>query len=122
MTLFSELVIHREFTVEAGYQSAEQLLTKAKAQPDAILCASYTLFEGFLQFLKTFDTKRLTKIKLATFDDHPLLDFLPFKVNSVCQDAQSLGKTAFNLVYESLQGKQNLHSVVVPSQLIVRDL
>ncbi|MBN1782247.1 LacI family DNA-binding transcriptional regulator [bacterium] len=115
------LVIHGEFTVEGGYHSAEQLLTQKSGQPDAILTASYTLLEGLLQYMHNHDPDLLGRIKLATFDDHPLLDFMPFKINAVLQDANTLGKAAFDCVMKSIHGEGPVESLVVPPMLIIRD-
>lgn len=96
-------------------------MTEKSTLPDAILTASYTLFEGLLQYIKEVDIQWVYTIKMATFDDHPLLDFLPFKVNSVLQDTETIGKTSFHLVIQALKGIGNLRSEVIPPKLIIRD-
>lgn len=115
-----DLIVHGEFTVEAGYLATKQLFSAAHIYPDAIFTASYTLLEGLFQYAREFNLNILQRIKLATFDDHPLFDFLPFKVNSVQQNTELMGKTAFDLVLQAIRGNRNLENVVIPPKFIIR--
>lgn len=64
--------------------------------PDAIMATSYTLLEGVLDVL--VERPNLTKnLRLATFGDNRLLDFLPFKVNSLPQQFDLISSKALSL-------------------------
>ncbi|MFH1760702.1 MAG: LacI family DNA-binding transcriptional regulator, partial [bacterium] len=71
------LVVHGGFAVDAGYKSAKHLLASCAERPQAIFTASFTLFEGLLNFLKEKYNGIPSGMGLATFDHHPLLEHLP---------------------------------------------
>ncbi len=117
----SSLVVHGEFTAEGAFASSQKLFESLDQYPEAIFTASYTILEGLLAYLKQYHPEGLEKIRIATFDDHPLLDYLPFKINSAVQDSELMGTTAFDLVMRLLKGETDMKPVVIPPKLIFRD-
>ncbi|MCL9779848.1 catabolite repressor/activator [Vibrio sp. S4M6] len=88
------------------------------ALPDAIMTTSYTLLEGVLDVL--VDRPELTeKLKLATFGDNRLLDFLPFKVNSLPQQFDVISTKALELAIAATNKAKNLTPQV---ELVTRKL
>ncbi len=74
--------------------------------PDVIVTTSYTLLEGVLDVMLESPTL-MNQIKLATFGDNRLLDFLPYKINSLPQQfdliADSVMALALKMVVERVQ-------------------
>ena len=91
------------------------------AIPDAIVTTSYTLLEGVLDILvkKPELAKRL---KVATFGDNRLLDFLPFKVNSLPQQFDLISSKAVLMAIGAARNKsQRIPEVeLVPRKIKIR--
>lgn len=113
-----ELIFEGAFTPSSGYKSMQKL-TESGILPDAVFTASFTLFEGVLEYLKKQD--RAT-IKLGTFDNHPFMDFIRWPVDSISQDCQSMGREAFSILTDLMQGKKpaNKH-IIVPTKAVYRN-
>ena len=115
------LIIHGGFSAQAGYQSAKTLFSRLCEKPEAVFTSSFTLFEGMLNYFQKADVNCLHNIRMATFDDHPLLDFLPFPVNSALQEYTSVGENAFQLVLNALNGRPAAEKTIIKPKLIYRD-
>lgn len=61
--------------------------------PDALITTSYTLLEGVLDVLLEHPDL-MRKLKLGTFGDNRLLDFLPIKINSLPQQFEVIADSA----------------------------
>jgi LacI family fructose operon transcriptional repressor len=113
------LVSHGYFTPESGYKQVSRFLSR-KNSVQAIFTASYTLFEGLLLYIREKGFESVKQVRLGTFDDHPVLDLLPIRVDSVKQDADTMGKTAFNLALSVLEGRKGIKGKVLDTELIIR--
>lgn len=72
--------------------------------PDAIVTASYTLMDGLLDAL--LERGPLPPaLRLATFGDDRLLDFLPCKVNSLPQDHDKVAERALTRALQAIRGR-----------------
>lgn len=71
--------------------------------PDAIVTASYTLMDGLLDPLLA-SAMPPAALKLATFGDDRLLDFLPCKVNSLPQDHDQVAERALLHALAAVRG------------------
>ncbi|MDZ7723496.1 MAG: LacI family DNA-binding transcriptional regulator [candidate division KSB1 bacterium] len=116
-----DLIIHGDFTSEGGYQSTRTLFSRLQQKPDAVFTSSFTLFEGMLSYFKETDPSFLRRIRMATFDDHPLLDFLPFPVNSALQEYTAVGKNTVQMLLNALNGVSDIKSAIIKPRLIYRD-
>nr|WP_155826479.1 catabolite repressor/activator [Halomonas zhanjiangensis] len=97
---------------------AQQVLNQPEGV-DALVTASYTLMEGvFDAFLERGGLSK--HIRLATFGDHRLLDFLPEPVNSVLQDYDRIAALTLNSALEAAQGGRNVGQQVVKRHLFKR--
>lgn len=86
--------------------------------PDALITASYTLLEGALEALTTrygslFDP-RLSALRLATFGDDRLLDFLPQRVESLRQRYDQIAALTLEHALGALDGHYRPGHWVVP--------
>lgn len=89
------------FDQAAGYKLALRLIDEKKL-PDAIIITSYTLFEGVFSVLANHPAQ-LRSIKLATFGDHPLLDYLPITVQSLSQQYELIAQKVLQLTYSAIK-------------------
>ncbi len=93
------------FSAEDGKKVFEGWVYSDKL-PDAVITTSYTLLEGVLDVL--VEKPHLTRnLRLATFGDNRLLDFLPFKVNSLPQQFDVISSKALVLALNSAQKRNN---------------
>ncbi|CCN81333.1 Fructose repressor [Vibrio nigripulchritudo SFn27] len=87
--------------------------------PDAIVVTSYTLLEGILDgLLET--PELLNKIKLATFGDNRLLDFLSIKVNSLPQQFELIADHAMEMGINASAKRYKPGLELVHRKLVVR--
>ncbi|MDB1125435.1 catabolite repressor/activator [Vibrio algarum] len=90
-----------------------------KTVPDAIVVTSYTLLEGVLDVLLEHP-KLMSNIKLGTFGDNRLLDFLPIKVNSLPQQFELISDSALALALTASAKRQQSGIELIPRKLIRR--
>ncbi|MFO6422606.1 catabolite repressor/activator [Motilimonas sp. KMU-193] len=106
------------FSTEQGFQLTQDWL-KQGILPDAIVVTSYTLFEGVLDCLSQ-SKQNFKRVKLATFGDHRLLDFLPIKIQSMPQQLELVVEKALALALSACQGHYHAGIDVIPRRLIKR--
>ncbi|MGF1908512.1 catabolite repressor/activator [Vibrio kasasachensis] len=88
--------------------------------PEAVITTSYTLLEGVLDEL-ILNPQIASKLKLATFGDNRLLDFLPFKVNSLPQQFEIIADSALILALSAVGKKYQAGVKLVPRKIVVRN-
>ncbi|WP_260261885.1 catabolite repressor/activator [Vibrio intestinalis] len=87
--------------------------------PQAIITTSYTLLEGVLDVLLE-QPHLMAKIKLATFGDNRLLDFLPIKINSMQQQFELIADSALALALNGAAKRYEAGIELVPRKIVVR--
>ena len=113
-------VFHGDFTASSGYRMAREALAVHNGFPKAFFTASYTILEGILQFIKENVPATPANVRAGTFDDYPLLDHLPLRINSVRQDCRAMAQAAFELLEDYSLGRK-ARNRIIPVKLIVRD-
>ncbi|QTP55967.1 catabolite repressor/activator [Billgrantia sulfidoxydans] len=84
--------------------------------PDAVVTASYTLLDGVFDVL--LEEGGLPQaLRLATFGDSRLLDFLPLPVNSAVQDHDRMAAMVLTCALAASQGDYRVGQQVVPRTL-----
>ncbi len=121
LELDPSLAFQEDYTPAGGYRMIGKAFEKKGRMPEAVFTASYTLLEGVLQFVRERLGGIPPALKIATFDDHPLLDYLPCRIISVRQDCNALAATAFELFEASFRKPARARHVRVPPKLIVRE-
>ncbi|MGL6312364.1 LacI family DNA-binding transcriptional regulator [Vibrio sp. WXL103] len=110
-------VFHRDYQADAGYQMMYHFVEQYGREPKALFTASYTLLEGVLRYLAEQDLLNST-IRLATFDNYPILDCLPLKVDAIEQDCQLIAQNLFDqascLLSDPTQASK---AIVLPAKL-----
>lgn len=92
--------------------------------PQALVTASYTLLEGALDVLLTkysMETLQKRPLRMATFGNDRLLDFLPLKVNSMQQDLERIAALALSSVLDAIEGRLSPGTIEIERTLIRRD-
>ncbi|MPW35828.1 catabolite repressor/activator [Vibrio sp. B1Z05] len=83
------------FSANEGRLLAQQWVDN-DCVPDAIICTSYTLLEGVLDVVLP-NPELVKRLKIATFGDNRLLDFIPIKVNAMAQRFEEIADSALAL-------------------------
>ncbi|WP_105901035.1 catabolite repressor/activator [Vibrio gangliei] len=108
-----------QFNPESGRIAMEKWLAN-NALPDAIITTSYTLLEGVLDVL--FERPELmSKVRLATYGDNRLLDFLPIKINSLSQRFEIIADSALELALNASAKRYKPGVELVARKLKVRN-
>ncbi|MGC5703369.1 catabolite repressor/activator [Pseudomonas sp. NFXW11] len=97
------LVEHGEaFSRDCGRQLMEELLQRLGHLPDALVTTSYVLLQGVFDALHDFPLKS-RPLRLGTFGDTQLLDFLPLPVNAMAQQHQLIAEKALQLALAAIE-------------------
>ncbi|WP_068717512.1 catabolite repressor/activator [Vibrio tritonius] len=87
--------------------------------PDAVVSTSYTLLEGILDVLLE-NPDIMKNIRLATFGDNRLLNFLPLKINSLPQQFELIADSALELALNASAKRYQTGIELIPRKLKVR--
>lgn len=85
--------------------------------PDALVTASYTLLQGVLDVLLELPGGLPEKLRLATFGDDRLLDFLPLAVNSLPQDHQAIANATLDQAFSAIEEKGTAGTITINRKL-----
>ncbi|MGJ7457897.1 catabolite repressor/activator [Halomonas sp. RA08-2] len=91
-------------------------LLDAQGLPDALITASYTLLDGVFDVLLE-EGGLPPGLRLATFGDSRLLDFLPEPINSAVQDHDRIAATALEAAMAAAKGDYRPGETVIPRLL-----
>nr|WP_027073617.1 substrate-binding domain-containing protein [Mannheimia granulomatis] len=122
LAIEEDWILHKDYQPESGYQMFAQMVEKLGRLPEAVFTASFTLLEGVMRYLtehKQIDKLITQELHLATFDDHHLLNALPFHIHSIQQDHDKIAQHAFLLIQQKLAGKK-VESVKVDCEILWR--
>lgn len=118
-TIDSKVIYGEHFNREEGKRIFNQWV-KLDCVPDAIVVTSYTLLEGVLDVLLE-NHSLMNKLRLATFGDNRLLDFLPIKINSLPQQFEVIADSALAVALNASAKRYQAGLELVPRQLKVRN-
>lgn len=104
------------YSVEQGVTLMHQVL---KWQPDLLISMAYVLLEGALEVLVD-QPEQLSEMRLATFGDHRLLDFLPYPINGLSQQMPLIAEQALRQVMQALAGHYQPGLHLVDRRLVIR--
>ena len=90
------------FSRECGKQLMEELLQRVGHLPEALVTTSYVLLQGVFDALHDFPLKT-RPLRLGTFGDTQLLDFLPLPVNAMAQQHQLIADKALALALAAIE-------------------
>ncbi len=96
-------VYHGElFSRACGYRQMQALLADA-GPPDALLSTAYVLLEGVFDALRERHGEQQPAIRLATFGDTQLLDFLPLRVNAMSQQHERIAERVLSWALRAVE-------------------
>ncbi|MTI15061.1 LacI family DNA-binding transcriptional regulator [Sansalvadorimonas verongulae] len=98
------LICHWDFQPDSGYTLMKQLCDQLGRLPKGLFCASFSLLQGVLRYLKEHSAMD-SGMRLGSFDDHELLDYIPVAVDSISQDCESLAAHSFQMIRTLLDGQ-----------------
>lgn len=97
-------VCHAEqFSRASGCQQMHALLDHPAGAPEALITTAYVLLEGVLDALQTQATPDFAELRLATFGDTQLLDFLPLRVNAISQQHERIAERVLTLAIAAIE-------------------
>lgn len=117
-------ILHKNYQMQSGYELMQETVDKLGRLPQAVFTASYTILEGVLRYLtehKQMDKLLRRELHLATFDDHQLLDALPFHIHSIAQNHEQIVQEMFGLVRQKLHGHKETVHKQLDCQILWRD-
>ena len=110
-----------EDTVASAAALLDRALGLDDAAPASFICSSLLVLEGAMQRLKERIGRIPAETIIGTFDDHPMLDFLPNHVLSVRQDEAALAAAALQRLLERHErGDSPPPPITVPCKLVRR--
>jgi len=113
-------VFERDYQRESGYELMKSWFAEHQRYPQALFAGSITLLEGVLQFMNDAHQLAQAPGQLMTFDDHKLLDCLPFKIDAIIQDSAQLAEHSLRCVFSLLEGDSEPDSRLVPARIRYR--
>jgi LacI family transcriptional regulator, sucrose operon repressor len=115
------IVFERGFTAADSYCSVQAMVRQRHGFPEAIFAASCDFIAGLLHFIRDQIGEIPATLKIGTYDDHALLDFLSVKIPSVQQDTDRMAAAAFEMLEQSMNGEREMQHQIIPPRLIIRE-
>lgn len=92
-----------QFSRECGYRQMRALLDGAGGVPDALVTTAYVLLAGVLDALQECAELGAGELRLATFGDTQLLDFLPLRVNAISQQHEQIAERVLDWALRAIE-------------------
>ena len=106
-------VFHKDYSVTAGYQLAEEFYLNNGQLPDNLFTASFTLMDGVLSYIRRHPEHRPEKPNWATFGDSDTLDLMPFAIHSSRQEYEAHARRFFDLLKDKKQDNIQITRILV---------
>ncbi|MDL0431155.1 catabolite repressor/activator [Marinobacter sp. TBZ242] len=100
----------------SGASLMRQVLAE-KGLPDALITASYTLMQGVLDVLMEQPDGLPESLRMATFGDDRLLDFLPVRVHSLPQKHEAIAEATLERAMAVIAGHGEPQTVIINRSL-----
>ncbi len=85
--------------------------------PDALITASYTLLQGVLDVLLEQPGGLPESLRMATFGDDRLLDFLPVRVHSLPQKHEAIAEATLDRALAAIAGHGEPETIIINRSL-----
>ncbi|MCQ4314119.1 catabolite repressor/activator [Pseudomonas stutzeri] len=111
-----------QFSRACGREQMLALLDHGE-MPDALITTAYVLLEGVFDALRERDLLWPAQLRLATFGDAQLLDFLPIPVNAISQQHEQIAERALEQAIRAIEhGSYRPGVIAIERELKVRQL
>ena len=110
-------------TIHAGYGCMKQLL--ARSEVKAVFCGCDLIAIGAMECLKEAGLKIPEDVRVASYDDIELAEYLMVPLTTVRQPMREIGKIAVEMLIEKIENESKsapdgYHNIIVKPQLIIR--
>ncbi|SDI78226.1 transcriptional regulator, LacI family [Pseudomonas flavescens] len=92
-----------QFSRQWGQRQMRALMAQGRL-PDVLVTTAYVLLEGILDVLYEHPEIDTGHLRLGTFGDAQLLDFLPLRVNAISQQHERIADRVFQRLLDALHG------------------
>ena len=113
-----ELICYVGWGKELSYGAAEKLLSK---DITAIFCMSDRNAGGVYKYLFEKGKQAGRDISIVGFDDEMISDFMTPRLTTMRIDRLQIGKSAMELLFDKMEGKEVPDEIKVPCRLIDRE-
>ena len=123
LTLPVEWMIGGDFSLESGWQAAQQIISM-QHRPSAIFCASDQMAFGLIAALHAADIRVPDDISVIGFDDIELAEYYVPRLTTIRQNRRALGATAAQRILAGLSGNVEDSAgkeCVIEVELVIRD-
>lgn len=103
-----------------GVTMMEEYIARHSAPPPAFIASSLPILEGVLTVIRERYGRIPSGLKIGTFDEHAMLDFLANPIWSIRQDVDRLVDSAFSIMQRKLAGESVNEKIVAETELIAR--
>jgi DNA-binding LacI/PurR family transcriptional regulator len=110
-----------DFLVQSGYFAASQLPLNGKDRISAIFAQNDLMAIGAMRFLKAQSLRIPNDVSIVGCDDLDLAYYITPSLTTVAVPAFELGKTAMDLMVDSLDGKNVPSLKILPTELKIRE-
>jgi len=92
-----------QFSRACGYRQMRALLDSPAGVPDALITTAYVLLEGVFDALQEQAAQAFSELRLATFGDTQLLDYLPLRVNAISQQHERIAERVLDWAIRAIE-------------------
>jgi LacI family sucrose operon transcriptional repressor len=92
----------RDYRRLSGYAMMQECYRELGRYPRVLFTGSITLLEGALEFISENRHFDVAPQRIITFDDHPLLDCLPLRIDAIAQDSAALARASLDCLFSTL--------------------
>lgn len=100
----------------SGASLMRQVLSE-QGLPDALITASYALLQGVLDVLLEQPGGLPESLRMATFGDDRLLDFLPVRVQSLPQKHEAIAEATLDQALAAIAGRGEPETIIINRSL-----
>lgn len=119
---YPELISQGDFNPKSGYNQIRQIFETSPIKPDAVFCGNDFIAMGILQYTREQGLEVPGKFGIVGYDDMRFSSLPMVNLTTVRQPLDFMGKEAFRLLRENIEGKpaEERQNVLVEPILIVR--
>ena len=116
-----ELVVHADWTAEAGFAKASDFLNLDKP-PTAIFAANLLMMTGVLRALKERKLRCPQDVEVMSSDDSEWLDVFEPRISTVAQPSYLMGAKSAELLLKRIKSSsRRFEQIVLEPELMIRD-
>jgi DNA-binding LacI/PurR family transcriptional regulator len=116
-------IVESDFTLESGKMAARQLMSSAEL-PDALFCVCDAVAFGAMAVIREIGLRIPEDVSVMGFTNEPMSSIVSPTLSTISQPIETIGRTAVEVLLEHLnnpKSPQNRHSVVLGTELIIRE-